>query len=264
MRGRQVNEDTGILQDTPALVAVMNNLRDFEIARDQGWYRIPVNRAPRRLGADYLAFYQTKIFGAEGWAVHYYAPVLRVRLARRRDLLPAETNHPHADDTYYKIEIGPLQTLPCPIPSRRLRRITFICTTLQRLLDAEEINELWLGSEEEERLWTTFRDNEITVERRWGLREEDDESYAVDFALFCRDGRVAVLCEGAIWQTGIALRERPPVDYDLSAAGWTVLRFTPYQISRSLPECVAAVQQVIAERGGLAPLPVGHSTTDWL
>ncbi|HIP95651.1 MAG TPA: hypothetical protein EYH32_00365, partial [Anaerolineae bacterium] len=89
-----MGEEMGAPPDAPVLVAVINNLRDFEIARDQGWYRIPVNRAPRRLGADYLAFYQTKVFGAEGWAVNYYAPVLRVRLARRRDLLPAEADHP--------------------------------------------------------------------------------------------------------------------------------------------------------------------------
>jgi len=250
-----MSEETSVHQDAPVLVAVINNLRDFEIARDQGWYRIPVNRAPRRLGADYLAFYQTKVFGVEGWAVNYYAPVLRVRLARRRDLLPAEAGHPRAADEYYKIEIGPLQRLPRSIPSRRLRRITFIHTTLQRLLSAEEINDLWLGSEEEERLWTTFRENGITAERRWGLREEDDEDYAVDFALLCREGRMAVLCEGATWPAGVVLRERPPLDYDLSAAGWTVLRFTARQIARSLPDCLAAIQQAIAERGGLAPLP---------
>lgn len=250
-----MSEEIDTPQHCPVLVAVMNNLRDFEIARDQGWYRIPVARAPRRLGADYLAFYQTKAFGEEAWAVNYYAPVLRVRLAHRRDLLPAETDHPRADDAYYKIEIGSLQRLPRPIPSLRLRRITFICTTLQKLLSAEEINDLWLGSEEEDRLWAAFRENGITAERRWGLREEDDEGYTVDFALFCREGRVAVLCEGMAWQTGIVLREKPLEDYDLSTAGWASLRFTARQITRSLPDCIAAVQQAIAERGGLAPLP---------
>lgn len=252
-----MSEETRASPDAPVLVAVMNNLRDFEIARDEGWYRIPVKRAPRRLGADYLAFYQTKVFGAEGWAVNYYAPVLRVRLARRRDLLPAEADHPRADDTYYKIEIGPLRRLSRPIPSLRLRRITFIHTNLQRLLSAEEINDLWLGSEEEERLWTAFRENGITAERRWGLREEEDEDYAVDFALFCRQGRVAVLCEGVGWPPGVALRERPPVDYDLSTAGWTVLRFTARQIARALPDCLSAVQALVAEKGGLMPPPSG-------
>ncbi|HEM61913.1 MAG TPA: hypothetical protein ENO24_06450, partial [Chloroflexi bacterium] len=61
------------------LVAVMNSREDFQIARDQGWYRIPVARAPRRLGADFLAFYQTKTFQEEGWAVNYYSPIKRYR-----------------------------------------------------------------------------------------------------------------------------------------------------------------------------------------
>jgi hypothetical protein len=44
------------------LVVVMNSRRDWEIVRAQGWYRIPVKRAPRRVGADYLAFYFTGAF----------------------------------------------------------------------------------------------------------------------------------------------------------------------------------------------------------
>ena len=40
------------------LVAVMNNPEDLCRAASDGWYRIPQRRAPRRIGADYLAFYQ--------------------------------------------------------------------------------------------------------------------------------------------------------------------------------------------------------------
>jgi hypothetical protein len=136
------------IEDYPTLVAVINNPRDMEIARTEGWYRIPVKHAPQRLGADYLAFYQTGAFGeGERWRVNFYAPVRRVRRVRRRDLLPDEPDHPRADDEYYKFELGPLARLPRPIPSRRLRRITFIPTTLKRLLSAQEINDLWLGHE---------------------------------------------------------------------------------------------------------------------
>lgn len=38
------------------LVAVLNNADDLRRAADEGWYRIPQRRAPRRIGADYLAF----------------------------------------------------------------------------------------------------------------------------------------------------------------------------------------------------------------
>ncbi len=35
--------------DSIVLIAILNNRRDFQIARDQHWYRIPVERAPRGL-----------------------------------------------------------------------------------------------------------------------------------------------------------------------------------------------------------------------
>ncbi|MEZ4717652.1 MAG: hypothetical protein R2851_16435 [Caldilineaceae bacterium] len=41
------------------LVAVMNNQEDWRRVAEEGWYRIPQRRAPRRIGADFLAFYQT-------------------------------------------------------------------------------------------------------------------------------------------------------------------------------------------------------------
>lgn len=145
-------------EDEPArvLVVVINSRRDFELAQQQGWYRIPLKRAPRQVAADYLAFYQTAAFGEEKWAVNYFSPIRRYHVARRRDLLPEETDHPRANDLYYKVEIGPLQRLPAPIPSRRLRRITFITTTLERLMAAREINDLWMGGVSEEDFWEMF------------------------------------------------------------------------------------------------------------
>ena len=243
---------------TPVLVAVVNNPRDLEIARSEGWYRVPVGRAPRRLGADYLAFYQTGAFGEdERWRVSVYAPVRRVRRVRRRDLLPAEPDHPRADDEYYKFELGHLARLPRPIPSRRLRRITFIPTTLERLLAAQEINDLWLGHEAEERLWAAFKDQGLVVERRAPLREED-EGYCVDFALYCRSGKVAVVCEEAPVAGVSVVREQPLApDYDLTArlsdgqaAGWTVLRFTAQEIMESPARCAEAVRVAASRLGG--------------
>jgi hypothetical protein len=129
------------------LVAVMNNRRDFAIAREQGWYRIPVKRAPNRVGADYLAFYFTGAFPEDQrHRVLFYAPIRAYRLVTRVALLPDEADHPRAEDLYFKIEIGPLCRLARPVISRALRRITFIPTTMARLSSAHEINELWDGS----------------------------------------------------------------------------------------------------------------------
>jgi hypothetical protein len=143
------------------LVAVMNNPRDLEIARTEGWYRIPVKRAPNQVGADYLALYLTGRFSPElRHRVCYYAPIRAYRLARRVTLFPGEADHPRAQESYFKIEIGPLQALDPPVISEKLRRITFISTSLDRLLNAREIRELWRKPSYHETLWTALSGQE--------------------------------------------------------------------------------------------------------
>jgi hypothetical protein len=90
-----------------------------------------------------LAFYQTKVFGSEAYAIKYYAAVQDIRVASRIDLFPdTPSNHPKANRRYYQLQLGELQTLPHPIISRRLRRIVFIPTTLEKFRTAVEINDL--------------------------------------------------------------------------------------------------------------------------
>ncbi|RLC76978.1 MAG: hypothetical protein DRI61_12350 [Chloroflexi bacterium] len=209
-----------------------------------------MKRAPSRLGAEYLAFYQTKTFGPEKWAINYYAPVKRYRLVRREELLPQEADHPRAREWYYKVEIGPLQKLPHPVPSRRLRRITFIPTTLGKLLKAREINDLWCGGEAEEILWELFRDNGLPAERRYLVMGEEEEK-EVDFAFFCRKGKLAVMCDEEPLISGL-MRERPAVqDYELAAAGWIPLHIDADAIFREPQRCLEQVCRAIEELGGL-------------
>jgi hypothetical protein len=129
--------------DARILVAVVTRLRDLAAARDEGWYRIPLARAPRALHAEYLAFYQTAVFGSERWAVRYLAEVRAVSIVTRAALLPEEAGHPRSLARYYRFAIGPLLALPAPLPSRRLRRIAFIPTTAGQLLRAHDLTELW-------------------------------------------------------------------------------------------------------------------------
>ncbi|GAB4217377.1 MAG: hypothetical protein OHK0022_59540 [Roseiflexaceae bacterium] len=125
------------------LVVVVTQPRDLELARTAGWYRIPLRSAPRELAVALIAFYQTAAFGPERWSVRYAAPLLRATIATRRMLLPDEPDHPRAGQRYYRLELGPLVALPAPIPSRRLRRVTFIPTSVGRLLHARDVAELW-------------------------------------------------------------------------------------------------------------------------
>ena len=125
------------------LVVVVPSPRDWERVCSEHWYRLPLAHAPRRVGAEYLAFYHPGCFEALRWTISYYAPIERYTMVSRRELLPAESDHPRADALYYRIDVGSMETLPHPIPSRRLRRVTFIATTMSRLLQAVEINDLW-------------------------------------------------------------------------------------------------------------------------
>ena len=140
------------------LVAVMTRPRDLEIARLLGWYRIPLRTAPKVIAVDYLAFYQTGAFGEQKWCIQYAAPVQGHELTTRAELLKEEGNHPRAQEEYYKIQIGPLFQLPQPIPAKTWRRITFLYTTGEYLLNARTINDLVVQTEERQLLWQALRE----------------------------------------------------------------------------------------------------------
>jgi hypothetical protein len=140
------------------LVAVLNNPRDLEIARLLGWYRIPLRHAPKVVDVDYLAFYQTGAFGAEKWRIQLAAPVVGHELATRAELLRDEPDHPRAREEYYKLQLGPLEALPRPILAGDWRRITFLYTTGEYLLEAETVNDLVVRSEERQLLWRSLRE----------------------------------------------------------------------------------------------------------
>jgi len=215
--------DTG--GEAPVLVVVVNSQEDLARARDQGWYRIPVGRAPPRIAAEFLAFYLTGAFPEQDrWAVKWVAPVSGYRVMTRLELLPHEADHPRAGERYYRVSLGPLRALKCPIPSRRLRRITFISTTLARLAEAEEINDLWLKSTAQERLWAALKQADADAERQYPLRE-DLPQHPADFALFGDGARVAVFVSDEP-ASPEGLRESQAVDYLLASELWTAVWVT--------------------------------------
>jgi len=126
------------------LIAVVPHPRDWEIVQSERWYRVPVKYAPPGTpDFDWLAFYFTRAFGEDRWAIHYYCAVLGHELVTRRDLIPSEPDHPRACDWYYKLQLGPLQHKIPPIVSPRWRRITFIVTTGDRFMHATAVTELF-------------------------------------------------------------------------------------------------------------------------
>jgi hypothetical protein len=146
------------------LVAVMNRPRDLEIARLLGWYRIPLRTAPKVIAVDFLAFYLTGAFGEQRWTIPYAAPVLGHELTTRGELLKDEPDHPHNREEYFKIQVGPLVQLPRPIRAEKWRRVTFLYTTGEYLLNAETVSDLVVQSEERQTLWQALRERSIQEE----------------------------------------------------------------------------------------------------
>lgn len=163
---------SGAGDDAPVLVVLVNNRRDWQRVVDEGWYRIPLKHAPQPVAATYLAFYQTRVFGADAFHIRYLAPVRRFRDLTRREIIPDEPTHPRASERYWRVELGPLEELAYPVPARHLRRITFIPTTLERLRNADEVNDLWLHDDSEAVLWPLFRDAGLKAGHRLEIGEE--------------------------------------------------------------------------------------------
>lgn len=144
------------------LVAVVTDPRDLEIARLLGWYRIPLRHAPKVVSVDYLAFYQTGNFGEERrWQIEMIAPVRGHEMATRAELLRSEPDHPRAKEEYYKIQLGPLQALPAPIQAGKWRRLTFLYTTGEMLLNAHRLSDLVVRTEERNLLWRSLRERAL-------------------------------------------------------------------------------------------------------
>ncbi|MBI4675301.1 MAG: DUF559 domain-containing protein [Chloroflexi bacterium] len=243
------------------LVAIVQRPLDLSYAREQHWYRIPVEsvekRLKRRWPPKWLALYQTKAFGAEAYAVNYYAHVEKISTVTRRELFPGEPNDAKAERRYYKLELGELQRWTPPIVSRRLRRIVFIPTTMEKFTNAVEINDLsksmiWDESPLEDKLWATLKRFGISAERQDYARA-GEKDYALDFAIYCAKGNIDVETDGDRWHIDAEKsRSDNRRDNDLETYGWRTLRFSSQQIREELETyCVETVRENVNHLGGL-------------
>ena len=151
------------------LVCLLPTMRDMEIARLLGWYRIPLRTAPKVVAVDYLAFYQPSAFAERGGQIEFIAQVRGHELTTRGELLRDEKDHPRAKEEYYKIQLGGLEKLNEPIKTDKWKRLTFLYSTGEYLQNAKILNDLVVQSEEREILWKSLRE-----------RAENEQLYKTD------------------------------------------------------------------------------------
>jgi hypothetical protein len=222
--------------DEIVLVALMNKPRDLDVVRAEHWYRIPAKHAPAHITqAHYVAFYLTETFGDAKWSIREYAPIRGHELVRRRDLFPSEIDHPHADEAYYKLQLGSQITLPRPIVSRSGRRILFIWTTGQKFSRAVELNDLLGTSDADDALWNALKSAGIGAERQIVVRDARAR-YRVDFWISCAHGNVAILI-------GDAPRRMP------KGKTWRTVQFAPSNLIERQQNCIAQIRKLVRELG---------------
>lgn len=233
------------------LVCIVPRLKDWDILLNEHWYHIPLSSAPDiTTTAKYLAFYQTKIFEKEKWSVNYYAPVLSYTIKKRIEIYPEEEENENKDNDYYQIFIGDLVKLKNPIPSLKWRRIVFIPTTIERLLNAEEINDLYKTSPIEEILYREMKKKKISTERQLHVKV-GERKYCLDFGIFCKKGNINVECNGKEFHSGEDSHEKDRKrNNELTSYGWSILRFSGKEINRNSEECVKKIRKTLRKLGG--------------
>lgn len=226
--------------DDIVLVALLNTPRDYEIVARERWYRIPAHKAPKYFSnAQYVAFYLPRAFGERKWTIDTYASVRGYELVRRRDLLPAESDHPRADEPYLKLQLGPLQKREPPIRSKRGRRILFVWTTWEKFTNAVELNDLFVRTPAHEKLWTALQADQLDVEREMIVREGRSR-YRVDFLIYLPTGQLAVTL-GAATQPP----RRTESGYHLDLA--------EEEVENHLPHAMQQIRHLARELEGNAP-----------
>jgi very-short-patch-repair endonuclease len=215
----------------------------------------------------HIAFYQQKrLFGKDALKIKWCGRVTGISTVKRQVLLPDEKNHPRADNDYYKISFGELRELDAPVVSQRPRRILFIPTARKRLETARELNDIFLESPIEERLWTAFKYEGIEAERQYRVDTSTGSHCRLDFALFSKKRNIGIECDGAAYHTKPEdVKNDAQRDHKLRQLGWKMLRYSTSEINNRLDHCLREIRRTVNHYGGLRYVSDGtmyHLDTD--
>jgi very-short-patch-repair endonuclease len=235
------------------LLAIFKYKYSLTILQEEGWYHIPVNRAPQTWPPKWMCFYQGKIFEDENRAyrVEYYGELAGYETVPYRELFPNRLESEKSNWPYYRVRFKELKHLSQHIPSFRPRRFSFVPTTWSKFESAEQINDLFDDSPLEDIMWKELKKLNIKAERQWELPVEK-RRYFLDFAIFCNNGFVDLETDGDTWH---ARKDRIPLDNDrnnkLAQIGWRVLRYDGKQLS-NIGKCLREVRNTITTLKGLS------------
>ncbi len=250
-----MESETGTqIKNKEFLVALLLRTSALDILKNEGWYHIPVDNAPKRWPPEVMAFYQGRVFGKDdAYQIRYYGEVKQIDVVPRRELFPDDKENQYkAEKLYYQIQLDDLLQREMPIISYRPRRLVFVPTTQAKFEAADQINDLFDGSPLEDRLWSALKYINILAERQWKIIVEN-KNYYLDFAIFCKKGKLAIETDGYTYHYD----DRNQIDYDtwrrndIEMDGWRSLHYTTKQVKDDWTPYLAQIQTVIKQLGGL-------------
>ncbi|MDP3974818.1 MAG: DUF559 domain-containing protein [Candidatus Jorgensenbacteria bacterium] len=232
------------------LVGILKRKRDRAILFRDHWYHIPVGKAPRR-AFRYLAFYEPARFGVAGKCIHFYARAVRRRMRKRKELFPDEAGHPHANERYWRVQVGRIHELSRPIKNVPPRRVSFGFTTLSRLRAARTILELYWVYPSEAVVSRALARERITAIPQYRI-SGGGKRYCLDFAIPCRRGAVAIECDNRKAHAGVRVHRRDRAkDIFLRRRGWVVIRLSERAIISDIGDCMMRVWRAVRAHGGM-------------
>lgn len=248
--------------DKRVLVGVLKRKKDLEILLRERWYRVPVRYAPKK-PFGYLAVYQPAFFGREGKCIRHYARVLNQETLPRKKILPNEISDPRAEALYIKITVSPPRALTHPIRNTAPRRVSFGFTTIGRLLTSKNLLELYNIPPTEEIVRKAFLETGIRAvnqhyvslgekSSRKPFNKVQGKRYRLDFAIFCKNGKIAVECDNRKAHKGRRQKKYDEAkDVALRGAGWHVVRLSEHDITFELKKHITIIKQTVESLGGL-------------
>jgi hypothetical protein len=238
------------MQSPTVLIAVVNRLQDLSNILRKKWYRIPVKRMPSK-PFEYIAFYQTTALGKLGGRIEHYARISKRKTVKRKQLLPHEPDHPRADEDYCKLTFRTVRKLKRPIVNRPGMRINFGFATLNRLNRSRTIANLFGIRQVEVVFRKLLVKCRVPFTPEHVIKHADKMRYRLDFAIFCRKGKLDVECDMRKFHSGARRLKDARRDRFMKRQGWKVMRFTDERILNDPNGCMTELRSAVERLGGL-------------
>ena len=230
------------------LVAVLKNRRDLSCLLCEKWYRIPVDKCPQKKFI-YLAFFEPAKLPGQGGRIRYFAEPARVEVKNRKTLLPAEKD---SEKKYFQFTFDCVKKLKNQVKNKNGMRVSFGFTTLQKLLKAKEVTDLFDVAPIEKLIRKALQLKELKAYPEYPLRLSATKRVRLDFAVFCRKGALNIECDSTGWHSTkrliIADKTR---DRDLRKLGWSILRLKEAEITGNISKSVEKVVSRVKTLGGI-------------